>query len=127
MDLYGSENWLQVLFVTVLIGGGAAWLTGRAVAETWRPFWHALAYIALLGMAVRYVHFALFEGPLLSVIPYAVDTAFLLIVGSLSWRIALAAQMVRQYPWLYERSSPLTWRMRPHAAVGTGKTGAFSG
>ncbi len=56
-----TETLLQVLFVTGLIGGGAAWLAGRAIAQTWRPFWHVVAYMALLGAAVRFVHFALFE------------------------------------------------------------------
>jgi hypothetical protein len=59
------------VLVTVLMGGLAAWLTGRAIAQTWRPFWHLLIYIALLGAAVRFVHFALFEEPLLSPVLYA--------------------------------------------------------
>ncbi len=65
-ELYGSETWLQVLLVTGVIGGGAAFLAGRAIAQTWRPFWHVLVYMAMLGAAVRFVHFALFEATLLS-------------------------------------------------------------
>ena len=65
-DLYAEESLLQVLLVTGLIGGGAAFLAGRAIAQTWRPFWHVVVYMALLGGAVRFVHFALFEGTLLS-------------------------------------------------------------
>lgn len=125
--IYGSESLAQVVLVTVLIGGGAAWLTGRAIAQTWRPLWHAAGYVALLGAAVRFVHFALLQGELLSLRAYLADTIFLLIVGGLAWRIALCAQMVRQYPWLYERTSPFTFRLRPEAAGGNGKTGTFSG
>jgi hypothetical protein len=109
-DLYATESLLQVLFVTGLLGGGAAWLAGRAIAQTWRPLWHAVAYMALLGCAVRFIHFALFEGELLAVSSYAADTLFLILVSALSWQLARTAQMVTQYGWLYQRTSPLTWR-----------------
>ena len=112
-DLYASEAPLQVLLVTGLIGGGAACLAGRAIAQTWRPFWHVVAYMALLGAAVRFVHFALFEATLLSPRSYAVDTLYLLVLGALAWRATRAAQMATQYYWLYERTGPLTWRERP--------------
>jgi len=108
--LYESESISQVLMVTGIIGGGAAWLAGRAIATTWRPFWHVVAYMLLLGGAVRFVHFALFEGTLLSLPSYAVDTLYLLIVSALAWRATRAAQMATQYYWLYERSGPLSWR-----------------
>jgi hypothetical protein len=110
--LYATETPLQVLFVTGLIGGGAAWLAGRAIAQTWRPFWHVVAYMALLGAAVRFVHFALFEAALLSPESYVADTVYLLLLSALAWRMTRAGQMATQYYWLYERTSPLTWRER---------------
>jgi hypothetical protein len=113
-DLYATESFLQVLFVTGLLGGGAAWLAGRAIAQTWRPLWHAVAYMALLGCAVRFIHFALFGGHLLSAASYAADTLFLILVAMLSWRLARTTQMVTQYKWLYRRTSPLTWRKIEH-------------
>jgi hypothetical protein len=113
--LYESESWLQVALVTGAIGGGAAWLTGRAIAATWRPFWHIVAYTLLLGCAVRFVHFALFEGTLISPASYAADTIYLLILAALAWRATRAAQMATQYYWLYERTGPLTWRARTTA------------
>ena len=61
-ELYATETWLQIVMVTGVLGGGAAWLTGRAIAETWRPYWHVIIYVALSGAAVRFIHFALFEG-----------------------------------------------------------------
>ena len=64
--IYANETLLQVVLVTGVIGGGAACLAGRAIAQTWRPFWHVVAYMLLLGAAVRFVHFALFEATLLS-------------------------------------------------------------
>jgi len=111
-ELYAEESVLQVIFITILIGGGAAWLAGRAIAQTWRPFWHLVAYMALLGAAVRFVHFALFGATLLSPPSYAVDTIYLLIVGALAWRTMRAAQMATQYYWLFERAGPFSWRAR---------------
>ena len=110
-DLYATETWLQAALVTLVLGGGAAWQTGRAIAATWRPLWHLIAYTLLLGAAVRFVHFALFEADLLSP-AYFIDTAYLLAVGCLSWRSRRAGLMVTQYPWLYVRSGLLGFRER---------------
>jgi len=109
-EMYGSESLLQTVLITGVIGGGAAWLAGRAIAHTWRPFWHVIGYMALLGAALRFIHFALFDADLLAPVAYAADTAFLLVVGCLAWRVTRTAQMVTQYAWLYERTSPITWR-----------------
>ena len=111
-ELYASETFLQILLVTGVIGGGAAFLAGRAVAQTWRPFWTVLLYMAMLGGGVRFVHFALFEATLLSPASYTVDTLYLIVVSALAWRMTRAAQMATQYYWLYERTSLLTWRSR---------------
>jgi uncharacterized protein DUF6867 len=111
-ELYGSETLLQIILVTGVIGGGAAFLAGRAIAQTWRPFWSVMVYMAMLGAAVRFVHFALFEATLLSPPSYAADTAYLIVVGAIAWRMTRAAQMATQYYWLYERTGPLTWRER---------------
>jgi hypothetical protein len=120
-EIYGSESLLQVVLITGVIGGGAAWLAGRAIAHTWRPFWHVLGYMALLGAAVRFIHFALFEADLLAPLAYAADTAFLLAVGCLAWRVTRTTQMVTQYAWLYERSGPVTWRERSPIEEAGGK------
>lgn len=116
-ELYANESTLNVVLVTILIGGGAAWLAGRAIAATWRPIWHTIGAMILVGAAVRFVHFALFQAELLSLASYAADTVFLLIVGCLAWRVTRAGQMVTQYPWLYSRTGPLTWRRLPTAAA----------
>ena len=121
--LYESESMLQVALVTGVIGGGAAWLAGRAIAMTWRPFWHVIVYMLLLGCAVRFVHFALFEGTLLSLASYGADTLYLLIVSALGWRMTRAAQMATQYYWLYERTGPLTWRPKSQPGVQNAASG----
>jgi hypothetical protein len=111
-NLYANETALQVFFVTCLIGGGAAFATGRALADTWRPFGLAIVYLLLLGAAVRFAHFALFQGELLSLSSYLSDAAYLLAIGGLAWRLTRARRMVTQYRWLYERTGPFTWRQR---------------
>ena len=114
--LYATESFLQVLFVTGIIGGGAAWASGRAIAETWRPLRQVVLYMFLLGAAVRFAHFALFQGELLSLASSLADTLYLLPVGGLAWLLTQTRRMVTQYRWLYERTSPLTWRERPESA-----------
>jgi hypothetical protein len=112
-ELYGPESLPQIVCILGLAGGGAAWLAGRAVAATWRSPWHAIGYMLLLGAAVRFVHFALFGAPLGSLPGYVADTAYVVAVACLAWRLTRTQQMVTQYPWLYIRSSPMTWRDRP--------------
>jgi hypothetical protein len=110
--LYAQETLLQIVLITGVIGGGAAFLAGRAIALTWRPFWQLVLYMLPLGAAVRFVHFALFESTLLSPLSYAADTTYLLLLGALAWRMTRASQMATQYYWLYARTGPLTWRAR---------------
>ena len=107
-----SSFWLFGL-VTVLMGGWAAWMTGRAMAVTWQPYGLLLGYLLLLAAVVRFIHFALFHGTLLSVHYYLVDAAVIFAIGSFGFRFTRARQMATQYRWLYERTGPLTWRERP--------------
>ena len=53
------------LIMTVIIGGGAAFLAGRNLASRWRPWWMPAAYMIPLGLALRFFHYALFDGELL--------------------------------------------------------------
>src|SRR5262249_49863278 len=121
MEIYESESALQIVLITGLIGGGAAWLAARATAHPCGPFWHGIGVMAFLGAAVRFVHYALFEATLISPLSYAADTAFLLCVGCLAWRMTRTSQMVTQYSWLYERTSPVTWRDRAAMEEAPGK------
>jgi hypothetical protein len=108
--LYAGETILDIVLVTGLIGGGAAWLSGRAIAAVWGGQSRVILTGLLLGAAARFFHFALFEGELLSVSSFACDTFIFLVIGLVSWRTTRASLMVRQYPWLYVRTGPLTWR-----------------
>jgi hypothetical protein len=115
--LYSNESILQVLFVTVVLGGGCALLAGRAIALTWRSIRIAVIAMIPMGLAVRFVHFALFDEPLLQPHAFLVETAFLIAVSCLSFQRTRALQMVRQYYWLYEPRTPLGWRLRQDAPV----------
>jgi hypothetical protein len=64
----------------------------------------------LLAAAARFFHFALFQGQLLSAASFACDASIFVVVGLVAWRTTRASLMVRQYPWLYARTGPLTWR-----------------
>ncbi len=98
------------LLVTIVLGGGAAALAGRAVAMTWRPWWQIVAYMLILGGAVRFIHFALFGGTLLSLHYYVVDAAICLVLGLLGFQAARTSQMVTQYRWINAPNGWLRWR-----------------
>jgi hypothetical protein len=100
------------LIMTVVIGGGLAYLAGRSLAGSWRPLWMALAYMIPLGMALRFFHFALFDGDLLSLHFFIVDTLVLIAGALLGYRLTRARQMVNQYPWLYQPAGPFGWKQR---------------
>lgn len=100
------------LVLTCILGGGAAFLAGRGLARSWKPFWRIFFYMALLAAAVRFFHYALFDGTLISLYYYLVTYAILIVAALLGFRAMRATQMVTQYRWLYERTSPLTWRDR---------------
>ena len=109
---YEEESFGVFLLVSVLLGGGAAWLAGRAIAATWRPWWQVTFYMLILGVAVRFLHFALFEASLLSLHYYLVDSALCIAFGFLGFRATRAAQMVTQYRWINEPQGRLRWRRR---------------
>lgn len=123
MSAIWEHSFWIFFFLTVLVGGGAAWATGHAVALHWRPYWHVLVLCALLGFADRFLHWGLFldypldvyKGDLFSLHYYLVDTAVLIASGSISYRLTRVRQMTSQYPWLYRRTSLFTWEKRPGA------------
>ena len=108
-----DENalWIFIL-VTIVLGGGASALAGRAIAATWRPVWQVVAYGFILGIAVRFIHFSVFNGTLVSLHYYLVDTACCIAFGLLGFQASRAAQMVTQYRWLMEPAGWLRWRRR---------------
>jgi hypothetical protein len=110
--LYEEGSLFVFALVSIVLGGSGAWLTGRAIAETWRPPWQVAVYALLLGAAVRFIHMALFDGTLLSLHYYAVDAAICIALGYAGFHAARAAQMARQYGWLIEKHGAMRWRRK---------------
>lgn len=98
--------------VTLVCMCGCAILMGRTIAGAWRPARHALRYGFVLGLADRFLIYALFEGDIWSVSGFVIDLYCILLSALVAYRLTLAAQMVRQYPWLYERFLIFSWRPR---------------
>ena len=96
--------------VTVVLTGFAAYMTGQAVANTWKPYVQVLIYCALLALVARFLIYGLFNGPLWSLPAYLFATLVLMIIGSFGFRLTRARRMVRQYPWLYRRAGPFGWQ-----------------
>ena len=112
MGLIWENSFWVFIFVTVVLGGGAAWMSGRALALKWRPYWYTVGYMLLFAGVVRFFHYALFSGTLLSLHYYAVDAAVVVLSASLGYRVMRTTQMTSQYRWLYERRGPFFWRQR---------------
>lgn len=112
MGVAGGTNWLVFVGLTLVILGGAGYLTGQALASRWRPMWQLLPYGMLLGGADRFLVYGLFDGELFSVSAYAIDTVLIGLIAAGSYRRIQARKMVSQYPWLYKPRGVFGWRER---------------
>ena len=108
-----SGLWIFLL-VSVFMGASTAYVSGRAIAETWRPFWHGIVYALIIGLAVRFIHFALFEEVLLSVRNYVMDCIFLVAAGSIGYIRTRQQQMRHQYAFLTDGSRNSNTKAREH-------------
>jgi len=115
-----TRTFLILVFLTVIVGGGAAVLMGRNFANNWRPVGNVIAAALGLALGVRFLHYALFWEPLLSLPGYALDAAVCVAGALLGYRWRRTRQMTSQYYWLYERTGPLTWRDKPPSSETTG-------
>jgi len=104
--------------VTLILMCGCAILMGRALASSWRPARQAVPYGLLLAAADRFLIYALFDGDIASPGGALIDTYCILFSALITYRLTLAAQMVRQYPWLYERVMLFGWRARRQIPAG---------
>ena len=98
--------------MTMVLFGGAAFLTGQTLAQGWRPGWQILPAALLLAAADRFLLYALFAAELASVSDFAISTATLGAILLAGYHLTRARKMVQQYPWLYERRGPFGWRER---------------
>lgn len=91
-------HWIFLL-VTVCMGGAAAFVSGKALAETWRGWWQVPVYMVILSAAVRFIHFAMFEEKLLAPAAYLTDLAYLCVLAAAGFVVARRRQMRDQYGW----------------------------
>ena len=112
MGILYDNSLAAFVIITLLLAGGASWMSGRALAQTWQPVWLAAAYALLLALPARFLHWALADGSLLSAHYFLTDAILLILIGFLSYRIFQTSSMVNQYPWLYERTSLISWGTR---------------
>jgi len=111
-SLIWEVTFWEFALVTLILAGGAAFLTGRAMGRTWQSDKVLVIYMILLAAATRFFHFALFRGTLLSLHYYIVDLIVLLVIAFIGKRMMRARQMGRQYSFIYERSGPFGWRRK---------------
>ena len=99
------------VLITLIVGGAGAWAAGRALAQTWRPMAMIALYMLFLTAGVRFLHYALYGEPLLSLQFFLVDYIWNLVVAGFGYRAMRALQMATQYSWAYERVG-LNWRAK---------------
>lgn len=112
---YEGSGWIALILL-LIIGGGCALMAGRSVARGWEPEWLAVAYGLLLTFAVRFLHFGLLKGTLMTPYYFLIDAIVLMLLALAGYRYTRAAQMATQYPWLYRRSGLFGWSAVPSGA-----------
>lgn len=86
--------------LTLCLGGAAAFATGRALARNWRAFWQVPAFCLLLAAAIQFLHYALFNEPLLSFSGILSAYITTLCLGAFGFFLTRRSQMRRQYGFL---------------------------
>ena len=108
MGPFWEVSLLDFLMVTIVFGGGLAFAMGRSTARGWNGWGSLLFYAVLLTLAVRFIHFTLFEGTFflpVAGLPTAlhyglVDFAVVLASAALGRTLTRSRQMARQYGFL---------------------------
>jgi hypothetical protein len=98
--------------LVVLLGFWTAWRTGKSVADGWGQYPQVVIYALLLGCVMRFLHYALFAGPLLNGFYYLIDVVVLLAFATAGFRIRRTSQMVDNYYWLYDRTSAFSYKKK---------------
>jgi hypothetical protein len=88
-------------------------MAGRGLALGWKPLWLLLIYMVPFTAGIRFLHFALFQAQLSSPLYFLSHGLIVTGIALLGYRMTRVSQMTTQYPWLYERSGPLSWRSKP--------------
>ena len=108
-----EHNTWVFLILTVIMGGGAAFMSGRSLAIGWKSTWLLLGYMLIFGAGLRFIHFALFQDTLTSPLYYITQTLCIIGFAQFGYQATRTNQMTQQYPWLYEKTGPLSWSQKP--------------
>ncbi|MNU81855.1 hypothetical protein D3C71_715260 [compost metagenome] len=98
--------------LVVLLGFWTAWRTGRSVADGWGGYTRVVIYTLALGLVMRFLHYALFNGPFINGFYYVFDVVLLLVFSSIGFRMRRTSQMVNNYYWLYDRTSAFSYKKK---------------
>jgi hypothetical protein len=98
--LYEEAALGTFLLVTIVLGGAAGWLSGRAIALSWQARWMLFPAAVGCGLGIRFIHFALFGATFASPQYFVVDTIFILAAAFAGYLFARQRQMARQYGFL---------------------------
>ena len=82
----GANGLWVFVALTVLLGGAAAFTTGQAIAQSWKPYWQ---------------HYALFAEPLVALASYLIDLTVLLVFAAAGHHLTRNRQMRDQYGWAH--------------------------
>jgi hypothetical protein len=110
-DWFGDTLAMVLLYNLVLVGP-ASFAAGQGVAATWRSGWQLVLYSALLSAGLRFFDYALANGELWSIGGFLLGWLVQFALAALAFRLTRVHQMIRQYPWLYQRKGLLGWEER---------------
>ena len=96
--------------LTVILLGGAAFLSGQAVANGWGAPTIGVFYCIMLAFTDRFLTYALFDGDGTLITAFVISWCYFLAVFLFAHRVTMARKMVRQYPWMYRRQGLFGWR-----------------
>jgi hypothetical protein len=104
------SGWIQFVVFTLILGCGAAFLAGRALASGWESLGLLVFYMVLFTFGLRFLDYALFESNMFSLKYYVTHGLLVLAAALLGYRLKRVSQMITQYPWLYEKSGAFGWK-----------------
>jgi small-conductance mechanosensitive channel len=108
--IFETRSYGEIVFLILCMA--AAWMTGRSIANDWKPIWNLVLSVLGLGLGARFLHFALYQATFVSPGRYVLDTLLLAIVAYVGYCYTRTNQMTTQYHWLYEKASPISWRSK---------------
>jgi hypothetical protein len=103
---------IVIRVIGMLIGFWTAWRAGKSAAEGWKNEVNVVIYTLMLAVAIRFIHHALFDGPMLSLQYYVIDCIVLMVFSMAGFRFTRANQMANNYYWLYEKTSVFSWKKK---------------